>query len=353
MADNFIVKDGNGASLIKASKDIGSGVQADKVLLVDSAGASLASFGIDQTTPGTTNRVAIGTDGKVAIQQGGSDVGAANVLYVGGSDVAASGTISTQNLVPAGVATANSAVEISMVDKAVLMIQISGTYTGILSLQGTVDGTNWVTFSNDLIFKYGASGGYSAFSTNIASAAVGLFGVDAAGFQKVRLTALAAVTGSASISMRASAYPGPKTAAATLYTGANGTGNAIVQTASASLMSSFSSTKRKAAGGTVAADGLNVKASTGAVIGGSISNLSASLRYLKFYNKASAPTVGTDTPVFTIPVQPNSTLLLAEFFSAMPTKFSTGISFAMTTGIDDTDVGVVTAGDLMLNLIYV
>lgn len=34
------------------------------------------------------------------------------------------------------------------------------------------------------------------------------------------------------------------------------------------------------------------------------SNINAAARYLKLYNKASAPTVGTDTPVLTIPLPP-------------------------------------------------
>jgi hypothetical protein len=37
-ADNFVVKDGAGTTITKASKDIGSGVQADKNVHVDSTG---------------------------------------------------------------------------------------------------------------------------------------------------------------------------------------------------------------------------------------------------------------------------------------------------------------------------
>lgn len=45
MADNFQVKDASGTTITKASKDIGGGVEADKVLLIDSAGNELINRG--------------------------------------------------------------------------------------------------------------------------------------------------------------------------------------------------------------------------------------------------------------------------------------------------------------------
>jgi hypothetical protein len=78
-------------------------------------------------------------------------------------------------------------------------------------------------------------------------------------------------------------------------------------------------------------------------------NAAAAARWLKFYNKASAPTVGTDTPVMTIylPGQTSFALDLDGLY------FSTGIAYALTTGGADNDTGALTAADVLgLNVIY-
>jgi lysophospholipase L1-like esterase len=64
----------------------------------------------------------------------------------------------------------------------------------------------------------------------------------------------------------------------------------------------------------------SVKASAGSVGLIVVSNINAAVRYLKMYNKASAPTVGTDTPVMTIAVPPNQTVVIG---GNSPIRFST------------------------------
>lgn len=74
-------------------------------------------------------------------------------------------------------------------------------------------------------------------------------------------------------------------------------------------------------------------------------NAATSVRYLKFYNKTSAPAVGTDTPVVTIPLSPSR-----EFdidLGVIGQYFSSGISYGLTTGSADTDTGALTAGDVV------
>lgn len=78
-------------------------------------------------------------------------------------------------------------------------------------------------------------------------------------------------------------------------------------------------------------------------------NAAAAARWLKVYNKASAPTVGTDTPVMTLylPGQTSFALDLDGVY------FSTGIAYALTTGGADNDTGALTAADVLgLNVIY-
>ena len=112
------------------------------------------------------------------------------------------GIITTQNLVPAGVATPNSAVEIDVDDAATIGIQVSGVYTGALSLQATIDGTNWVTLGGATLLTNANAGTAAA---TIASAATGIFWADVATYSKVRVTGLAAMTGNASITLQTGA----------------------------------------------------------------------------------------------------------------------------------------------------
>lgn len=110
----------------------------------------------------------------------------------------ASGTITTQNLAPAGVATASSSVEITLANSGTLVIQTTGTYTGALSLQVTVDNSTWITIGGTPFINV-STGGYLA---SITSALQSIFQCESTGFIKARISALAAVTGTATISLR-------------------------------------------------------------------------------------------------------------------------------------------------------
>ncbi len=120
----------------------------------------------------------------------------------GGSvDISASGTISTRNLVPAGVATADSAVEITLGEgQNTIAFQTVGTYTGALTLQGTVDGTNWVSFAGTPILNANTG----LWLATITSALQSVFFAKVSGMAKVRISANAAVTGSVAVTLAAS-----------------------------------------------------------------------------------------------------------------------------------------------------
>lgn len=93
----------------------------------------------------------------------------------------------------------------------------------------------------------------------------------------------------------------------------------------------------------------SVKSSPGKVTGWAFSNQNAAVRYLKLYNKASAPTVGTDIPVLTIAMPAGATGHVG--FDSGP-AFSAGIGLALTTGVADADTGAVAALDIVVNLLY-
>ena len=87
----------------------------------------------------------------------------------------------------------------------------------------------------------------------------------------------------------------------------------------------------------------SVKASAGRVVGYHLTNNTAAVKFIKFYNKASAPTVGTDTPVATL-VLPASGQLFAELTGGL--AFATGIAYAITGAIADADTTAVAANDV-------
>lgn len=97
----------------------------------------------------------------------------------------------------------------------------------------------------------------------------------------------------------------------------------------------------------------SLKASAGNVHGIYAHNTNASPRYLKLYDKASAPTVGTDTPVLTLPIPGNTAG--AGFvlpLSALGVTFTNGIAYALTTGVADSDTAAVAANEIVVNILY-
>jgi len=97
----------------------------------------------------------------------------------------------------------------------------------------------------------------------------------------------------------------------------------------------------------------NIKASAGTLGFLTVGNINAAQRYLKFYNKASAPTVGTDVPVLVFIVPGNTAGTGSNVPIPAPgINFSTGISFAITTGVADNDTGAVAANEITVNYGY-
>ena len=93
----------------------------------------------------------------------------------------------------------------------------------------------------------------------------------------------------------------------------------------------------------------SVKGSAGRVYGWHYTNLSNAARFVKLYNKATAPTVGTDVPVAVIAIPAGQ---VAKMYVAAGVSFASGIGLATTTGYADNDSAAVTAGDIVGALIY-
>lgn len=93
-----------------------------------------------------------------------------------------------------------------------------------------------------------------------------------------------------------------------------------------------------------------IKATAGQVYGWFIANNASSVRYIKFYNATAAgTTVGTTTPVLTLPIPANSA---ANVEFEIGIAFGTAITVAATTGVADADTGAPAANDCIINVFY-
>lgn len=97
----------------------------------------------------------------------------------------------------------------------------------------------------------------------------------------------------------------------------------------------------------------SVKTTAGRIMTGYVYNTTASAKFLKLYNKTSAPTVGTDTPVMTLPIAANGSLAIADLFGVYGQYFSSGIAYALTGAVADADTTALAANDIIVNLGYI
>ncbi len=80
----------------------------------------------------------------------------------------------------------------------------------------------------------------------------------------------------------------------------------------------------------------------------SATNSNAAIRYLKVYNKATAPT-SSDTPIMTIALKPGETTFVD---ANSPIRCSLGIGIRLTTGIAVADTGAVAAAEHAVSIMY-
>ena len=246
------------------------------------------------------------------------------------------GSINTQNLVPTGIATPGSAVVARTSSFGLATIQVTGTYTGALTIQGTLGDidSGWVTLGGSVILNMNTN----AFSATIPSAAQSIYQVDVSGLSAIRVTGLAAVTGAANVSISLSddisimALQGGNmtlsASTASIGTIATPAGTAYAATTAASTNAAV------------------VKSTAGNLFEITVSNPTATPAYVKLYNKATAPTVGTDVPVLTIPVAATAAGAgtVTINFGQIGKRFVTGIGIAVTGAAVATDTTATVAG---------
>ena len=94
-----------------------------------------------------------------------------------------------------------------------------------------------------------------------------------------------------------------------------------------------------------------VKSTAGTLFNLVVSNTGAAAAYLKLYNKATAPTVGTDIPVITIPVAASG--MVSVPFGTLGHRFATGIGLGITGGAADNDTTAVALNQVKVLTAYV
>lgn len=93
----------------------------------------------------------------------------------------------------------------------------------------------------------------------------------------------------------------------------------------------------------------SVKNAAGQVFGYSLYNAAAYAVFLKFYNKATSPSPGSDTPVWVVGVPASSQVNLSLH---VPLTFGTGIAYAVVKGIANNDNTSVAASDCVWSIQY-
>ena len=229
-----------------------------------------------------------------------------------------------------------------------ISVQISGTFVGTVTFEVSNDWVNWVS---------AVMGPVGSVATMTATAtAGGIFEVPCT-FRYFRVRCTAYTSGTIVGVAVVSAVP---TATDNISGAIAQSGTWTMQPGNTANTTPWLFTPRPAATGStltkhrlIAAATTNatsVKATAGQLYVVHAYNVSAAVKYLKLYNKASAPTVGTDTPVETHAIAAGAALRLD--FTEHGNPFATGIAYALTGGGADADTTALAAGDVVLNMLY-
>lgn len=189
--------------------------------------------------------------------------------------------------------------------------------------EGSLDGTNWTAIaalrSNSAIVE-SVTGAFAATPAYFWEASVN-------GFNMFRVRCTAHTSGTANWQVQSSLGASEP--------------NPIVRPFSALCSRAVSAASTNAT---------SVKAAQGTLYSISASNEGAAAAFLKLYNKASAPTVGTDQPAMTIVIPANNSIVLE--YGTVGELFSVGIAYAITNLIAYTDTTVIAANQVRVNVNY-
>jgi hypothetical protein len=246
------------------------------------------------------------------------------------------GTGSQLNVTGSGAALSADLISVACDPYRSICIQITGTFVGTVTFQASNDNTNWF----GLVGKLSSDGSGTLGAT---ATATGIFIASLVGYQYVRARLTAYTSGTATanayLSREIVTLTQPQGTAVTVSSGS-------ISVVGSSTSSGTTSYTVNSAAGTNAA---SVKNSAFNLYGLSAMNTTASNKYVRIYQKATAPTVGTDIPVMVVSIPATSSKEIA-FVPAL--RIGTGLAVAITGGAAATDSTAVAAGDVQLLVSY-
>ena len=260
----------------------------------------------------------------------------------------------------------NTALTLTTTVYSTVTVAMANTSTmtgGVLTFEASPDaGANWYSITLSRVDSYTTE---TFYTLNAVANRAWSTSIDGFNSFRVRLSTVIAGTGTATIKMVAVSgsiepivtvgqsaavllqmTPVQTTAAnlqttATLATGTNVIGKIIPSAASSGGATSFTLISAATTNSSL------VKASTGTLYMLSASNSTATVAYIKIYNKVTAPTVGTDTPVFTFMVPANGAVMVP--IPSVGVNFAAGIGFALTGLATTADTTAVALNQIQVN----
>lgn len=215
------------------------------------------------------------------------------------------------------ITTSSSVVSVDVSRVSNATVELVGTFTGVsVAFESSLDGTNWKA-------EQGLRSNGVAIESTGTALATGVaytweFSVNGKNFFRARATAYTSGTATVNIAFGAFATE-PFVSTPTHSVQQSGVWTMTPFTPTAFLLTSAATTNATL-----------VKASAGNLYEVSIANFSGTTCYFKLYNKASAPTVGTDIPILTIQIATGTSFITD--FGTVGKRFTTGISYAVTAG---------------------
>lgn len=326
----FIEQDGSGPILLDTVV-----VSGKHQLVVSGGGGGAGDASAANQLLGNATLVAI--DGKLPALSSGrlpTVTTPAAVAAVTGNITAVAGTLA------ADVASASN-----------VTMYVTGTFAGHnCTFEASIDGgTTWFgvqavrTNANTIEATTGVLGAAPAYAWKLSVNS----------FTNVRVRATAHTSGTAVWRIQPSSMatePGPAVPVhGVTQSGTWNIGTVTTVTAAAATTTPANGTSYNAVSA-ASTNATSVKASAGNLFEITASNVTATATFVKLYNKASAPTVGTDVPVLTISVPANTTVAMQ--FGSQGKRFATGIALAVTAAAAATDTAAAVAG-VQLSATYI